>query len=80
MATPHTQDIYANDLIQRFYEDCNLRGMVSTMDYIYRATEYCAFLEKRGKNPLTADREDLRGFLSRLKDAGKFQTLPLEIA
>ena len=53
-----------NDLVGRFHEDCNLRGMVSTMDYIYRAKEYCAFLEARDKNPLTADREDLRAFLS----------------
>jgi integrase/recombinase XerD len=41
--------------------------MVSTMDYIYRAKEYCVFLESRGKNPLTADREDLRAFLAQLK-------------
>jgi integrase/recombinase XerD len=50
--------------------------MVSTMDYIYRANEYCAFLETRGKNPLTADRDDLRAFLSRLKERGlKFKTI-----
>jgi site-specific recombinase XerD len=50
--------------------------MVSTMDYIYRAKEYCAFLETRGKNPLTADRDDLRAFLSRLKERGlKFKTI-----
>ncbi len=65
-----------NDLVGRFHEDCNLRGMVSTMDYIYRAKEYCAFLETRGKNPLTADRDDLRAFLSRLKERGlKFKTI-----
>ncbi|MHB8117849.1 MAG: tyrosine-type recombinase/integrase [Methanothrix sp.] len=46
------------------------------MDYIYRAREYCAFLETRGKNPLTADRDDLRAFLSRLKGRGlKFKTI-----
>ncbi len=66
----------ANDLVQRFHEDCNLRNMVSVRDYIYRAKEYCAFLEARGKNPLTADREDLRAFLSRLKERGvKFKTI-----
>jgi hypothetical protein len=32
------------DLIQRFHEDCRLRGIVSTMDYIYRAKEFCAFV------------------------------------
>jgi integrase/recombinase XerD len=66
----------ANDLVQRFHEDCNLRGMVSVMDYIYRAKEYCAFLETRGKNPLNADKDDLRAFLSRLKERGlKFKTI-----
>ena len=66
----------ASDLIERFHEDCNLRGMVSTMDYIYRAKEYCAFLETRGKNPLNADRDDLRAFLAHLKARGlKFRTI-----
>ncbi|MCX6678061.1 MAG: tyrosine-type recombinase/integrase [Methanothrix sp.] len=66
----------ANDLVQRFHKDCNLRNMVSAMDYIYRAKEFCLFLETRGKNPLTADREDLRDFLSRLKERGvKFKTI-----
>ena len=68
--------INAKDLVGRFHEDCNLRGMVSTMDYIYRAKEYCAFLEARGKNPLTSDREDLRAFLAQLKTRGlKFKTI-----
>ena len=53
-------------LIERFQEDCNLRGIVSSRDYIYRAKEYCIFLEARGKNPLTADREDLRASRSSL--------------
>ena len=66
----------ATDLVRRFHEDCNLRGMVSTMDYIYRAKEYCAFLETRGKNPLTSDKEDLRAFLTQLKARGlKFKTI-----
>jgi integrase/recombinase XerD len=66
----------ANDLVQRFHEDCILREMVSAMDYVYRAKEYCLFLETRGKNALTADREDLRAFLSRLKERGaKFKTI-----
>jgi integrase/recombinase XerD len=68
--------INSKDLVARFHEDCNLRGMVSTMDYIYRAKEYCAFLEARGKNPLTSDREDLRAFLAQLKTRGlKFKTI-----
>ena len=66
----------ANDLVERFHEDCNLRGMVSTMDYIYRAKGYCAFLEAREKNPLNADRDDLRTFLAQLKAKGlKFRTI-----
>jgi len=76
IATSSAQNNNANDLVQRFHEDCNLRNMVSAMDYIYRAREYCLFLETRGKNPLVADREDLRAFLSRLKERGaKFKTI-----
>jgi integrase/recombinase XerD len=41
--------------------------MVSTMDYIYRVREYCAFLESRGKTPLTVGRDDLKAFLGQLK-------------
>ena len=65
-----------SDLIERFQNDCNLRDMVTTMDYIYRTRAYCAFLEKRGKNPLNADRDDLRAFLAHLKAKGlKFRTI-----
>ena len=60
----------ATDLVQKFHEDCMLRNIVSTMDYVYRSKEYCLFLEARGKSPLTANREDLRAFLSRLKERG----------
>ena len=76
MATSSKADINANDLIQRFHEDCNLRGMVSVMDYIYRTKEYCGFLDARGKNPINADKEDLRAFMARLKARGlKFKTI-----
>lgn len=76
MAASNKADIKASDLIQRFHEDCNLRGMVSVMDYIYRSKEYCDFLDARGKNPINADKEDLRAFLARLKARGlKFKTI-----
>ena len=76
IATFAASNTKATNLIERFHEDCNLRGMVSTMDYIYRAKEYYAFLETRGKNPLTADREDLRAFLTQLKARQlKFKTI-----
>jgi integrase/recombinase XerD len=66
----------ASDLIQRFQEDCELRGMVATMEYIYKAKEYCAFLETRGKNPLNANKDDLRAFLAQLKTRElKFETI-----
>jgi integrase/recombinase XerD len=66
----------SRDLIQRFHEDCRLRGIVSTMDYIYRAREFCAFLEARGKNPMNADKDDIKAFLMRLKDRGlKLKTI-----
>jgi len=57
----------ASDLIQRFHEDCDLRGMVSAMEYIYRVKEYCAFLDARGKTPLTVGRDDMKAFLGQLK-------------
>ena len=57
----------SNDLIDRFRDDCNLRGMVTTMDYVYRTKAYYTFLEARGKTPLNADRDDLRAFLAHLK-------------
>jgi len=60
----------ANDLVGRFHEDCNLRGMVAVMDYVYRTKAYCAFFEAREKNPLNADRDDLRAFLAQLKTKG----------
>jgi len=65
-----------SDLIERFHNDCNLRDMVTTMDYVYRTRAYCAFLETRRKNPLNADRDDLRDFLAHLKAKGlKFRTI-----
>jgi len=66
----------SSDLIQRFHEDCRLRGIVSTMDYIYRAREFCAFLEARGKNPIDADKDDIKAFLTRLRERGlKLKTI-----
>jgi integrase/recombinase XerD len=44
--------------------------MVTAIDYVYRAKAYCTFLEARGKNPLNADRDDLRAFLAHLKNKG----------
>jgi integrase/recombinase XerD len=55
------------DLIQRFHEDCELRGIASTMDYVNRTKEFCAFLEARGNNPLDVTKDDLRAFLASLK-------------
>jgi integrase/recombinase XerD len=66
----------STDLVRKFQEDCNLRGMVTTMDYVYRTKAYCTFLEAREKNPLNADKEDLRAFLAHLKAKGlKFATI-----
>jgi len=66
----------SRDLIQQFHEDCRLRGIVSTMDYIYRAREFCAFLEARGKTPMTADKDDIKAFLVHLKERGiKLKTI-----
>jgi integrase/recombinase XerD len=67
IATSTADNNNAGDLIKRFQEDCDLRGMVSTMEYIYRVKEYCVFLEARGKNPLTVGRDDMKAFLGQLK-------------
>ncbi|MGD0954745.1 MAG: tyrosine-type recombinase/integrase [Methanotrichaceae archaeon] len=76
IATSTATSTNPNNLLDRFHADCNLRGMVTTMDYIYRTKAYCAFLESRGKTPLNVDRDDLRAFLAQLKDKGlKFSTI-----
>ncbi len=67
IATSGAEDHNVNDLVQRFHEDCDLRGMVSTMEYIYRVKEYCAFLNARGKTPITVGRDDMKAFLGQLK-------------
>jgi integrase/recombinase XerD len=67
IATSTANNSNASDLIQRFHEDCDLRGMVSTMEYIYRVKEYCTFLDVRGKTPLMVGRDDLKAFLGQLK-------------
>ncbi len=36
IATSIATSTNPNDLLDRFHADCNLRGMVTTMDYIYR--------------------------------------------
>jgi len=58
----------SNDLIQRFYEDLKLSEIVSAKDYVYRTSEFCAFLEARGNSPLKVTKEDLRSFLIHLKE------------
>ena len=73
---PRSLSENSRDLIQRFHDDCRLRGIVSTMDYIYRAREFCAFLDSRGKIPITADKDDIKAFLVRLKVRGlKLKTI-----
>jgi len=65
-----------SDLIERFQNDCNLRDMITTMDYVYRTRAYCDFLETKGKNPLNADMADLEAYLAHLKAKGlKFRTI-----
>ena len=64
------------DLISRFHDDCKLRGFGYPMDYIYRVTEFCAFLETRGKTPMSADKDDIKAFLVHLNEREiKFKTV-----
>jgi integrase/recombinase XerD len=67
IATSGAENHNVKDLVQRFHDDCDLRGMVSTMEYIYRVKEYCAFLDARDKTPLTVGRDDMKAFLGQLK-------------
>ncbi|MGD0951505.1 MAG: tyrosine-type recombinase/integrase [Methanotrichaceae archaeon] len=64
----------ANDLISRFREDCDLRGLVSTRNYVSGAFEYSNFLNMRGKGVFSADKEDLKAFLIHLRKRGIKQT------
>ena len=76
IAGPSNLSKTSSDLIARFHEDCKLRGFVSNMDYIYRAKEFCAFLEARGKTPMGADKDDIKAFLVHLKYREiKFKTI-----
>jgi integrase/recombinase XerD len=68
--SPIPLETTTSDLIERFHDDCTLRDMVTTMDYVYRTRAYCAFLETRGKNPFNADMDDLSAFLAHLRTKG----------
>ena len=57
----------ANDLVKRFREDCDIRRLVSTRNYVSYADEYAKFIGKRGKSVLNADKEDLKAFLNHLR-------------
>jgi integrase/recombinase XerD len=76
IAQPANLSNDAIGLLERFHEDCKLRGMVSAMDYVNRSKEFCRFLEARGKNPLNADKDDIKAFLAHLKERNiKFKTI-----
>ena len=68
MAQPSNLSPDSIDLISRFHEDCKLRGFGYSMDYIYRAREFCAFLETRGKTPVSVDKDDIKAFLVHLNE------------
>ena len=76
MAKSSTLNPGSIDLISRFHDDCKLRGFGYSMDYIYRVREFCAFLETRGKTPISADKDDIKAFLAHLKERKiKFNTI-----
>lgn len=56
------------DLISEFQADCELRGMVSADDYVGCVREFTLFLNARGKDALTINKEDLKAFLAHLKE------------
>lgn len=61
-------------LLEDFIADCKLRGMVGLATYRLYASEFCAFLDDRSKNPYQADRNDLKAFLMALKGRGLKQS------
>jgi len=76
IAQPADLSQHSNGLLNRFQEDCRLRGMVSASDYVNRAKEFCRFVESRGKTPLNADKDDIKAFLAHLKERNiKFKTI-----
>ena len=57
-----------SDLMDEFAEDCKLRHLVSIRNYVSSAREFTIFLSYRGKSVGTADKEDLKAFLVRLRE------------
>jgi integrase/recombinase XerD len=76
IAQPANLSKTSSDLIARFHDYCKLRGFVSTMDYICRAKEFCAFLEARRKTPMSADKDNIKASspISRIMGI-KFRTI-----
>jgi integrase/recombinase XerD len=60
----------ASDLIDKFHADCKLRGFVSSMEYVYGSRAFCTFLEARGKTPVSAAKDDIKEFLTHLREKG----------
>lgn len=63
-------------LIDKFQEDCKLRGIVSTRNYLSCIREFGLFLDARGKDVLSVNKEDLKAYLAHLKERKlKYRTL-----
>jgi integrase/recombinase XerD len=60
------------DILQDFSADCRMRGLAegSIGCYVGRIQHFIRFLQARGKEPLQADRLDVRDYVEQLRDMG----------
>jgi integrase/recombinase XerD len=58
------------DLLDRFCRDCQIRDINSIETYKTYIRQYIGLLESRSKNPILANRDDIRDFLATLRQRG----------
>jgi len=59
-----------SDLLDRFCQDCQMRNFRNINVYIIYIRNYIEMLESRSKDPIEANKEDLKDYLSILRGRG----------
>jgi len=59
-----------SDLIDRFCQDCQIRNIKYIETYLAYINLYLKLLESRSKDPTTANRDDLKDYLSGMRQRG----------
>ena len=59
-----------SDLIDRFCQDCQIRNIKYIETYRAYINLYLKLLESRSKDPTTANRDDLKDYLSGMRQRG----------